>query len=220
MRSRTRSTAPTGCATSRRSSSPTGNALNIIVGTPATTFSTARRQDDLMLGLDGADTLNGGAGNDILVGGPDVDVTGGTYADNFNNSELRQSNGTANWGPDWVETGDSGSLTTQARSASTTATTSAFSASRQWHRRRRADPAQPSTSPARRRATLSYRLRNRTGLDAGETRHGVRSAADGVNFVQVDQIIEQRRQRQLAHRLTSDRAVHGKRRHPLRRIER
>ena len=39
-------------------------------------------QDDLMLGLEGADTLNGGAGNDILVGGPNTNTTG-SIVDSF-----------------------------------------------------------------------------------------------------------------------------------------
>ena len=48
-----------------------GGALNIIVGTAGQLLTlNGTPQDDLILGLDGADTLNGGAGNDILVGGP------------------------------------------------------------------------------------------------------------------------------------------------------
>ena len=65
--------------------------------------------DDLILGLAGADTLNGLAGNDILVGGPGGNTA--TYVDNFNTASLGNSNGTANWDPDWVETGDSGGTT-------------------------------------------------------------------------------------------------------------
>ena len=49
----------------------TGNALNIIVGTPGNDVPlNGTADDDLILGLAGADTLNGLAGNDILVGGP------------------------------------------------------------------------------------------------------------------------------------------------------
>ncbi len=53
-----------------RSSSPTGNALNIIVGTPGNDVLNGTAEDDLILGLGGNDTLNGGAGNDILVRRP------------------------------------------------------------------------------------------------------------------------------------------------------
>ena len=48
-----------------------GNALNIVVGTPSNDVSQRHLPPGrLVLGLDGADTLNGGGGNDILVGGP------------------------------------------------------------------------------------------------------------------------------------------------------
>ena len=91
-----------------------GNALNIIVGTPNNDVLTGTSQDDLMLGLVGADTLNGGAGNDILVGGPGGFITTtstSTYADNFNSSSFGTSTGATNWGPDWVESNDSGGVT-------------------------------------------------------------------------------------------------------------
>ena len=53
----------------------TGNALNIIVGTPGNDVPlNGTADDDLILGLAGTDTLNGLAGNDILVGGPGVDA--------------------------------------------------------------------------------------------------------------------------------------------------
>ena len=70
----------------------TGNALNIIVGTPGNDVPlNGTVDDDLILGLAGADTLNGLAGNDILVGGPGgTTTTSSSYADNFNTNELRQ----------------------------------------------------------------------------------------------------------------------------------
>ena len=44
--------------------------------------------------------LNGGAGNDILVGGPNGASAGGTYADNFDGAGSQQldNNGTLNFG--------------------------------------------------------------------------------------------------------------------------
>ena len=38
-------------------------------------------------------------------------VNTATYVDNFNTASLGNSTGTANWDPDWVETGDSGGAT-------------------------------------------------------------------------------------------------------------
>ncbi len=92
----------------------TGGALNIIVGTANSDVPlNGTAQDDLILGLAGADTLNGLAGDDILVGGPGGTTTiTANYADNFNNSEFGNSIGSANWAPDWVETGDSGGVNT------------------------------------------------------------------------------------------------------------
>ena len=50
-------------------------------------------QDDLILGLAGADVLNGLAGNDILVGGAYGPYDSGSYADNFNSSNFGNSDG-------------------------------------------------------------------------------------------------------------------------------
>jgi Ca2+-binding RTX toxin-like protein len=109
-----------------------GGALNIIVGTPHSDNGLAPQGaaplnqpvingtagDDLILGLAGSDVLNGNGGNDILVGGADGAVatqTTGTYADNFNTNSFGNSTGSANWGPDWAETGDTGVTTGQIR---------------------------------------------------------------------------------------------------------
>ena len=67
--------------------------------------------NDLILGLAGSDVLNGNAGNDVLVGGADgtsatSTTTSVTFVDNFQTSSFGNSNGTAAWDPDWVETGD------------------------------------------------------------------------------------------------------------------
>ena len=109
MRSRTRSTAPTVCATSRRCSSPTATRSTSSSARRATTSLNGTAQDDLILGLAGADTLNGLAGNDILVGGPRHDDTAARMPTTSTAASFGNSNGTAQLGPDWVETGDNGS---------------------------------------------------------------------------------------------------------------
>ena len=106
MPSRIRSTAPTGCATSKRSSSLTADALNIIVGTPGNDTLNGTADDDLMLGLGGNDVLNGGDGNDILVGGPNGTASGGTFIDDFGGAaSYTDNNGTLSFNGGWVESG-------------------------------------------------------------------------------------------------------------------
>jgi Ca2+-binding RTX toxin-like protein len=88
----------------------TGNALNIIVGTPGDDPAlNGTAQDDLILGLAGVDTLNGLAGDDILVGGPGGTTATNTYLDNFNGDvSYSDNNGTANFSGAWFETNDGG----------------------------------------------------------------------------------------------------------------
>ena len=151
-------------------------------------------QDDLILGLAGADTLNGLAGNDILVGGADgttSTTSSVTYADNFNDSSLGNSNGTANWGPDWVESGDGGGSTASRPESRSTGTM------RQYALRFRT-PVSTSTAPrssarvnlgGATAATLSLlpsRERGSTETDGDSVT--VFFSRNGTNFVEVDQI--------------------------------
>ncbi len=65
---------------------------------------------DIINALAGTDTVNGNGGNDTLSGG--LNAAAVNFADNFEAANLGNSNGTTAWGPDWVETGDSGGVTT------------------------------------------------------------------------------------------------------------
>ena len=176
----------------------TGNALNIIVGTPGNDVPlNGTAEDDLILGLAGADTLNGLAGNDILVGGPGGDTTtAATYADNFNTNSFGNSTGSANWDPDWVETGDNNSPTNgqiqidddvdqRSRASSAASLTARKSSAR-------------STSLARRPPAELFDRRNRTGCGADNDNVTVFFSRDGTNFVQVDQITSTTNRGQLA----------------------
>ena len=85
--------------------------LGLIVGTAANDVLTGTATDDLMFGMGGSDVLNAGNGNDILVGGTNGASTSGVYEDEFDTPSFGNTNGTTNWGPDWVETNDSGGVT-------------------------------------------------------------------------------------------------------------
>ena len=59
-----------------------------------------------MLGLGGNDVLNGGDGNDILVGGPNGATSGGTFIDDFGGAaSYTDNNGTLTFNGGWVESG-------------------------------------------------------------------------------------------------------------------
>ena len=165
----------------------TGNALNIIVGTPGNDVPlNGTAQDDLILGLAGADTLNGLAGDDILVGGADGSTstsTAGSYADNFNTNSFGNSTGITNWGPDWAETGDNNNPSNgQIQIDDDVANVLAFVTGDGAQIQRTVNLANAAT------ASLSYSI-NELGLDASDNSITVFFSRDGVNFVQVDEII-------------------------------
>jgi Ca2+-binding RTX toxin-like protein len=95
----------------------TGNALNIVVGTPYDDNGLAPQgpaplnqpvingtaNDDLILGLAGADVLNAGAGDDILVGG--AGGNSGTFRDEFATQSFTNNNGSVNFSGGWTEGG-------------------------------------------------------------------------------------------------------------------
>ena len=166
----------------------TGNALNIIVGTPGNDVPlNGTEQDDLILGLAGADTLNGLGGNDILVGGPGISTA--NYADNFDTASQGNSTGTTNWDPDWAESGDSGGTTTgQIRIDGGNNNVLQFIGGNgndfNGAQIQRSVDLAGATG-----ATLNYSF-TPTGLDAGTDNDSVTVffSRDGVTFVQVDVI--------------------------------
>ncbi len=188
----------------------TGNALNIIVGTPYSDNGMAIQgapplnqpalngtaDDDLILGLAGSDVLNGFGGNDILVGGASGAVstpTMTTYVDNFESSSLNNSNGSAGWTSSWVETGDNGN--TNSASAGQIRIDSGTPANTLVFRDDDTDPGNGTATIQRTvnltgvlSATISYSF-NEVSFDAGET-VTVTFAADGVNFNQTIQTID------------------------------
>ena len=90
----------------------TGNALNVIMGTPNNDVINGTAQDDLLLGLGGNDVLNGGDGNDILVGGPNGASASGVFFDNFDGTaSYTDNNGSLNFNGGWIETNDTGGAT-------------------------------------------------------------------------------------------------------------
>ncbi|KRD96101.1 hypothetical protein ASE63_11805 [Bosea sp. Root381] len=103
-----------------------GTILNVIEGTAASETINGTVGADLIAGYRGNDTLNGAGGNDFLLGGEGADILNGgegndylaggkgeegvTYADNFDTASSGNSTGTADWGPDWIESNDSGGV--------------------------------------------------------------------------------------------------------------
>ena len=178
-----------------------GNALNVIVGTPYNDNGLPTQgapplnqpalngtaQDDLILGLAGADILNGNGGNDILVGGADGTTstsTSATYADNFNNNGFGNTSGSTNWGPDWVETGDNNNANSgQIQIDGNIANVLSFVTGDGAQIQRTVNLAGAAT------ASLSYPIVE-TGLDGAADNDTVTVffSRDGINFVQVDQI--------------------------------
>lgn len=168
----------------------TDGSVGIIVGTEGNNVLNGTTGDDLMLGLGGNDVLNGGDGNDILVGGPSTAGASGTYADNFDNTVLNGSTGTAVWATSWVETGDNGN--TNSAAAGQIRIDDGTN-----ELRLRDDDNDPGNGTATitrsvnlsgaSSATISYTY-NESGFDAGET-VTVLFAADGVNFNQTIQTI-------------------------------
>ena len=131
--------------------------------------------------------LNGGAGNDVLVGGADgttSTTTSVTYVDNFNTSNFGNSSGTANWGPDWVESNDGGSSPTAARFGCDDGQNALrFNAGDGAQIQRTVDLGAAAG------ATLAYTVAH-TGLDGAPDGDSVTVffSRDGTDFVQVDQI--------------------------------
>ncbi len=167
----------------------TGAALNIVVGTPGNDAAlNGTAEDDLILGLAGADTLNGLAGNDILVGGADGTISTSTvasYADNFGNDSFGNSDGSVNWGPDWVETGDNNDPNNgqiQIDDAFNNVLAFVNGDGAQIQRTLNLNGATT--------ATLAYSAITRTALDGGADNDSVTVffSRDGVTFVQVDVI--------------------------------
>ncbi|AOO82189.1 peroxidase family protein [Bosea vaviloviae] len=161
------------------------SSLGIIVGTPGNDTLNGTATDDLILGLAGADTLNGLAGNDILVGGPGGNTA--TYLDNFNNPGLGNSNGTASWDPDWVESGDSGGTTSGQIRIDNGNDVLQFiggipAGSFDGAQIQRTVDLAGATA-----ATLTYSIAE-TGLDASDDSITVFFSRDGTTFVQVDLI--------------------------------
>jgi Ca2+-binding RTX toxin-like protein len=162
----------------------TGNALNIIVGTPAADTLNGTADDDLMLGLDGIDTLNGGAGNDILVGGPNGGSTGGAYADNFNIAALNNSTGTTSWtATPWVETNDGTGTSNQIRIDDGNNNVLRFYGGANMNG---AEITRAVNLAGATTATITYDF-DADNLDAGEAVR-VMFAADGVNYVLLNTI--------------------------------
>ena len=114
-----------------------------------------------------------------------LDARGGQYRDEFNTASLGNSNGTTNWVPDWVESGDSGGITSgQIRIDDGNNTLrfvgAAGNGSDGAQITRTVDLAGAVT------ATLTYSA-NPDSMDAGES-VTVQFAADGVNFVTLQTI--------------------------------
>ena len=161
----------------------TGNALNIIVGTPAADTLNGTAEDDLILGLDGIDTLNGGAGDDILVGGPNGGSTGGTYADNFNTPALNNSTGTTSWtATPWVETNDGTGGSNQIRIDDGNNVLRFYGGATM----NGAEITREVNLSSATTATITYDF-DADNLDAGEAVR-VLFAADGVNYVLLNTI--------------------------------
>lgn len=147
--------------------------------------------DDLIIGLAGTDVLNGLGGNDILVGGPGGNST--TYADNFNNTGLNNSNGATAWASSWVESGDNGG--TNSASAGQIRINSGNPGNALVFRDDDNDAGNGTATIQRTvnlagatNATVSYAF-NENSFDAGEV-VTVTFAADGVNFSQTIQVID------------------------------
>ncbi|MGO4174513.1 peroxidase family protein [Bosea sp. TAF32] len=102
---------------------------------------------------------------------------GGNYADNFGTANYGNSNGSLNWGPDWVETGDDGSATSANGQIRINGGTLQFDAGNGATLERAVDLSAASF------ARLSFQA-NPDNLDAGE-QVAVFFAADGVNFVEL-----------------------------------
>ena len=165
----------------------TGNALNIIVGTPNNDTLNGTLQDDLLLGLGGNDVLNGGDGDDILVGGTNVAVSGGTYLDQFTNASFGNSNGTTNWDPDWVETNDSGGVTAgQIRIDEGNSNLLRFHGGTPAANFNGAEITRVVDLSSATTATITYSY-DADNLDAGEAVR-VLFAADGLNYVLLNTI--------------------------------
>ena len=123
MPSRTRSTAPTSCATSSglqfaddalwaSSSAPGNETLNgtagndLILGLGGNDTLNGLGGNDVLVGGAGNDVLNGGDGNDILIGGPNVASASGTFIDNFDGAvSYTDNNGTLSFTGGWTESG-------------------------------------------------------------------------------------------------------------------
>lgn len=167
----------------------TGNAAaNSINGLGGNDTLSGAGGDDVINGGEGADTLNGGDGNDTLTGG--TSAASVNNVDNFDAAGFGNSNGTTNWGPDWVETGDSGGVTTGQIRIDAGAAPGSNALQFIGGNGNDFNGAQIQRSvdlAGATAATLSYSIVE-TGLDAGDDTIGVFFSRDGVTFVQVDTI--------------------------------
>jgi Ca2+-binding RTX toxin-like protein len=115
----------------------------------------------------------------LYLQGPTV----GRYADNFNSASLGNSNGSVNWGPDWVESGDSGGTTSGQIRIDETQFFFFSTNQMQFVGGSTSDGAMITRDidlSGRETATIRYSA-NPDNLDAGEYVR-VEFAADGINF--------------------------------------
>ncbi|MDO8981762.1 MAG: peroxidase family protein [Afipia sp.] len=175
-----------------------GGPLNIVVGTPYNDNGSATQGapplnqpvlngtagEDLILGLAGTDVLNGLGGNDILVGGPGSNTA--TYADNFETGNANNTNGSTAWTTSWVETGDSGAVTTgqiQIDGGNNNVLRFVGGTGANFDGAQIQRTVNLAGTPT---AFLSYSVVEAIGADDNVT---VFFSRDGTTFVQVDQII-------------------------------
>ncbi|MBB4004415.1 peroxidase family protein [Aurantimonas endophytica] len=120
---------------------------------------------------DGVDTLRNiemlrFADMDLMLTPPQLQLDafnpGGTYADNFTAATYGNSNGTINWGPDWIETGDDNSATAAAGQIRITGGQLQFDTGDGASISRQVDLSAASS------ARLTYSV-NENGFDPGET---------------------------------------------------
>jgi len=188
--------------------------LGIVIGTPYNDNGTAPQGapplnqpvlngtagDEIILGLAGADVLNGLAGNDILVGGPGATVQSVNVADNFDQGNSTNQNGSANWATAWVEANDFGGTTTgQIRIDDGNNTLRFYGGTNaaQYNGAQITRTVNLSTSPS---ATITYSA-DPEGLDAGET-VTVLFAANGADFVVLNTITGNGAQTNYTHTVT------------------
>ncbi len=144
---------------------------------------------------DGVDTLRNVevlrfADQDVVLEAPELALNGfdsGSFADNFNTAALNNSTGTAAWTTSWVETNDSGGITTgQIRIDAGNSNTLQFIGNLPANGSNGAEITRGVDLTGATEATLTYSA-NPDNLDAGES-VTVQFAADGLNFVTLNTI--------------------------------